>query len=321
LPEGYWQSGTYYYYLKDHLGDNRVTINSSGTVIEKSHYYPSGMRFAPESTSNSAALPYRYNGKELEAMNGLNQYDYGARRRGAGLPIWTAVDPLCEKYYNMSPYAYCMGNPINKTDPNGMACCGSGDNNDDGNNDPFIKHHSFEPSFDNSHGTWDDMHLPQDGQDMLDKINRSGKDDDFNHQPSYFATDANDKGKKDNNSTENSKTAATALPITIAVGDILEEFGLTLSTAVSAVSSIFTGLAVILQGDTSPNQYDAFAQHGINKGKLSTEELEILKQKAANGTLSNADKQKLKRHQKNTKERPSRQSKDDKKDKKDKKKN
>jgi RHS repeat-associated protein len=119
LPEGYWQNGTYYYYLKDHLGDNRVTINSSGTVIEKSHYYPSGMRFFDASTSNSAALPYRYNGKELEAMNGLNQYDYGARRRGAGLPMWTGLDPLAEKHYNISPYVYCADNPIRLIDPNG----------------------------------------------------------------------------------------------------------------------------------------------------------------------------------------------------------
>jgi len=119
LPEGYYQGGVYYYYLKDHLGTNRLVINSSGAVIEKSHYYPSGMRFSPESTSNSAALPYRYNGKELEAMNGLNQYDYGARRRGAGLPIWTAVDPLAEKYYSISPYVYCAGNPINAIDPDG----------------------------------------------------------------------------------------------------------------------------------------------------------------------------------------------------------
>jgi len=119
LPEGYYQGGVYYYYLKDHLGNNRVVINSSGAVIEKSHYYPSGMRFSPKSTSNSAALPYQYNGKELEAMNGLNQYDYGARRRGAGLPIWTAVDPLAEKCYSISPYTYCAGNPVSFIDPYG----------------------------------------------------------------------------------------------------------------------------------------------------------------------------------------------------------
>ena len=29
------------------------------------------------------------------------------------------MDPLCEKYYDISPYAYCGGNPINKIDPDG----------------------------------------------------------------------------------------------------------------------------------------------------------------------------------------------------------
>ena len=77
--EGYWQNNSYYYYLKDHLGNVRVVLNSSGTIIEKSHYYPSGIRFYPESTTNSYSISYRYNGKEFEKMNGLNWYDYGAR--------------------------------------------------------------------------------------------------------------------------------------------------------------------------------------------------------------------------------------------------
>jgi RHS repeat-associated protein len=71
------------------------------------------------STSNSAALPYRYNGKELEAMNGLNEYDYGARRRETGIPVWTTLDPLAEKKPWMSPYAYCSDNPMNRIDPDG----------------------------------------------------------------------------------------------------------------------------------------------------------------------------------------------------------
>ena len=29
------------------------------------------------------------------------------------------VDPLAEKYYSTSPYAYCGGNPVNRTDPDG----------------------------------------------------------------------------------------------------------------------------------------------------------------------------------------------------------
>jgi len=100
-------------------------LRQDNTVMEYSDYYPDGMRFWT-STSNSGALPYRYNGKELEAMNGLNEYDYGARMRETGIPVWTTVDPLCEMYYSISPYAYCMDNPINRTDPYGR---GVNDNN------------------------------------------------------------------------------------------------------------------------------------------------------------------------------------------------
>ena len=33
---------------------------------------------------------------------------------------WTTPDPLAEKYYNLSPYAFCANNPINFVDPDGM---------------------------------------------------------------------------------------------------------------------------------------------------------------------------------------------------------
>ena len=32
---------------------------------------------------------------------------------------WSTPDPLSEKYYAISPYAYCAGNPVNLVDPNG----------------------------------------------------------------------------------------------------------------------------------------------------------------------------------------------------------
>lgn len=34
--------------------------------------------------------------------------------------MWLSVDPLADKYPNISPYAYCMWNPIRSIDPNGM---------------------------------------------------------------------------------------------------------------------------------------------------------------------------------------------------------
>jgi len=118
--EGYVQGSTYYYYIKDHLGNNRVVINNSGTIIEKSHYYPTGIRFYPVSTSNSLALPFRYNGKEFIAMNGLNWYDYGARFYDAQIGRWHVVDPLAEKYYDWTPYNYVGGNPVKRIDLFGL---------------------------------------------------------------------------------------------------------------------------------------------------------------------------------------------------------
>jgi RHS repeat-associated protein len=120
-PEGYYnyKTGVYYYYLKDHQGNTRAVLGSNNAIAEYSDYYPDGMRFE-SSTSDTTALPYRYNGKELEAMNGLNQYDYGARRRETDIPVWTTMDPLCEKYYGVSPYAYVRNNLINKIDPAGL---------------------------------------------------------------------------------------------------------------------------------------------------------------------------------------------------------
>ena len=51
---------------------------------------------------------------------GLNMYDFGARWYDvAGVPVWTSVDPLAEKYYHISPYAYCHNNPILYVDPDG----------------------------------------------------------------------------------------------------------------------------------------------------------------------------------------------------------
>ena len=52
-------------------------------------------------------------------MHGLNTYDYGARQYNSLLGRWDRIDPLCEKYYSVSPYAYCANNPILLIDPDG----------------------------------------------------------------------------------------------------------------------------------------------------------------------------------------------------------
>ncbi|WP_343285810.1 RHS repeat-associated core domain-containing protein, partial [Bacteroides sp. An269] len=105
----------YHYYLKDHQGNNRVVISSTGTVEETNHYYSFGGVFA--ATNNMQ--PYKYNGKEFDNKNGLNWYDYGARHYDAALGRFVSVDPLSEQDYPSPPYTYCGGNPVIRIDKDG----------------------------------------------------------------------------------------------------------------------------------------------------------------------------------------------------------
>jgi RHS repeat-associated protein len=118
IDGGYIENGVYHYYLTDHLGNNRVVVNQSGTVTQKNHYYPFGMAFA-EKFDNGTKQPYKYNGKELDQMHGLNLYDYSARYYESAIGRFTTVDPLAEKYYSISPYVYVMNNPLKYIDPDG----------------------------------------------------------------------------------------------------------------------------------------------------------------------------------------------------------
>uniref|UniRef100_UPI0039A68722 RHS repeat-associated core domain-containing protein n=1 Tax=Ornithobacterium rhinotracheale TaxID=28251 RepID=UPI0039A68722 len=60
---------------------------------------------------------HKFNGKELQPETGL--YDYGARLYLPDIGRWMNVDPLAEKYSNVSPYAYVNNNPIMLIDPDG----------------------------------------------------------------------------------------------------------------------------------------------------------------------------------------------------------
>lgn len=52
-------------------------------------------------------------------MHGLDEYDSEARWYYPAIMRTTTMDPLCEKYYSTSPYAWCGNNPVNLVDPDG----------------------------------------------------------------------------------------------------------------------------------------------------------------------------------------------------------
>jgi RHS repeat-associated protein len=124
---GYIKNDTYYFYETDHLGSNRLTVSQTGTASDRSDYYPYGMQMAHNDPNQGATqqidgyakTSFKFNGKELDVMHGLNLYDSQARMQDPTLGRFTTVDPMAEKYYNISPYAYCGDNPVNAIDING----------------------------------------------------------------------------------------------------------------------------------------------------------------------------------------------------------
>ena len=105
------------YYITDHLGSVRAIVNASGTITEQNDYYPFGTRH-PNDLTTLSGNRWRFSGKEeQDASFGVPYSDFGARLYDR--TAWTAIDPLAEKYYAVSPYAYCNNNPVVFSDPQG----------------------------------------------------------------------------------------------------------------------------------------------------------------------------------------------------------
>jgi RHS repeat-associated protein len=95
-----------------------MTVNSTGDTTSWDDYDAWGMLLEQRSGNlGQANSRYKFIGKELDQETG---YDYfGARCYDARIGRWLSVDPLAEKYWGWSPYAYGADNPAKVIDPNG----------------------------------------------------------------------------------------------------------------------------------------------------------------------------------------------------------
>ena len=123
-----------HYYVTDYLGSNIAVIRSDGTLVQSATYYPygephrdpaadAGIGISEPGQSTTSAIfsnPYLYGDKEYVRRDGLREYIYGARMCVPSVTRFSSIDPLCEKYYHLSPYVFCAANPISYVDPSGM---------------------------------------------------------------------------------------------------------------------------------------------------------------------------------------------------------
>ena len=98
--------------------DFKVTLNESA-VVQMQDFYPFGLSFNGYMRVNAKINKFRYNGKELLEDLDLDWYDYGARMYMADIGRWNAIDPMAEKYLNISPFSYVANIPTLLIDPDG----------------------------------------------------------------------------------------------------------------------------------------------------------------------------------------------------------
>lgn len=125
--EGYYQylfnetspQVSQYYYCRNYLGSNVAVWNANTKQVEQqTMYYATGLPM--NNSTGEDVQTHKYNGKEYISQFGLNEYDSQARYYYSTIARTTTMDPLAEKYYHISPYAWCGNNPVNAIDIGGM---------------------------------------------------------------------------------------------------------------------------------------------------------------------------------------------------------
>ncbi len=99
--------------LQDQIGSSVARLSTSGIIIDEEEYYP----FGDSSLRTFTYKRYRYVGKEKDGESGL--YYYGARYYAAWVGRFVSVDPLADRYAQLSPYNYASNNPVTHIDVDG----------------------------------------------------------------------------------------------------------------------------------------------------------------------------------------------------------
>lgn len=116
----------YLYHIKNQVGSPLMTLavnaaTNAHTILQVNNYYAYG-NMAPYVEGNLVSgtkYNYLYGGKEIQDETGW--YDHHARMYDPAIGRWNVADPLSESFADVSPYNHSNNNPINFSDPSGLA--------------------------------------------------------------------------------------------------------------------------------------------------------------------------------------------------------
>nr|WP_262916667.1 RHS repeat-associated core domain-containing protein [Belliella kenyensis] len=97
--------------------DDFKVIHTNSNIVQKDDYYPFGMSFNSYLAPSGVGQKFKFNGKEREELTGWD--DFGSRMYMSDLGRWGVVDPLADKYWDVTPFQFTLNNPIRFVDPDG----------------------------------------------------------------------------------------------------------------------------------------------------------------------------------------------------------
>ncbi len=110
--------GTMNYVIKDHQGSMYATV--TGNTVERYSFDAWGRRRNPQTLSYDNVTTSFDRGYTLhEHYDDFGLINMNGRLYDPTIGRFMQTDPMAEKYYWISPYAYCANNPIKFVDPTG----------------------------------------------------------------------------------------------------------------------------------------------------------------------------------------------------------
>jgi len=107
--------GLRYFYHTNQINSVNYVSDNTGQVVQQIEYLPYGQIFVEQRRGYSSQ--FTFSGKEEDRESGLTYF--GARYYNPVSSLWLSVDPQADKFPGLSPYNYCLGNPVVMKDEDG----------------------------------------------------------------------------------------------------------------------------------------------------------------------------------------------------------
>ena len=115
-PVAMTKGGQKYYLISNQVGSLRAVADSSGNLVKRIDYDSFGNVI--QDTNPSFQIPFRFAGGLYDKHTGLIRF--GHRDYDPATGRWTAKDPILFAGGDINLYGYCLNDPVNLEDPEGL---------------------------------------------------------------------------------------------------------------------------------------------------------------------------------------------------------